>query len=157
MPRGQENTHTHTYMGFSCGSAVKESACNAGDLDSIPGLGRSPGEGKGNPRQYSGLENSMDCMGLQRVGRDQQISLDFTSCVYIYIYIYIYIYTHTHILTQVLLLYYIPYYAYTTLYMALPLLMVVPTALRVRIQAPPLPRECTRPIKETFQRSVNSA
>ena len=43
-----------------CGSAGKESACNAGDLGSIPGLGRSPEEGKGNPLQYSGLENSMD-------------------------------------------------------------------------------------------------
>ena len=42
-------------------SAGKQSACNAGDLGSIPGLGRSPGEGKGYPIQYSGLENSMDC------------------------------------------------------------------------------------------------
>ena len=40
----------------------KESACNAGDLGSISGLGRSPGEGKGYPFQYSGLENSMDCI-----------------------------------------------------------------------------------------------
>ena len=39
---------------------VKESACNAGDLGLIPGLGRSPGEGNGYPVQYSGLENSMD-------------------------------------------------------------------------------------------------
>ena len=46
--------------GFPCGSAGKESACNAGDLDSIPGLGRSPGEGKIYPLQYSGVENSMD-------------------------------------------------------------------------------------------------
>jgi len=43
-----------------CGSAGKESACNEGDLGLIPGLGRSPGEGKGYPLQYSGLENSMD-------------------------------------------------------------------------------------------------
>ena len=49
-------------MGFSCGSAGKESACNVGDLSSTPGLGRSPGEGKGNPLQYSGLKNSMDCL-----------------------------------------------------------------------------------------------
>ena len=42
------------------GSASKESACNAGDLGSILGLGRYPGEGKGYPLQYSGLENSMD-------------------------------------------------------------------------------------------------
>ena len=47
-------------MGFPCGSAGKESACNAGDLGSIPGLGRSPGEGKGYPLHYSGLKNSMD-------------------------------------------------------------------------------------------------
>ena len=45
--------------GFPGGSAGKESACNAGDLTLIPGLGRSPGEGKGYPLQYSGLENSM--------------------------------------------------------------------------------------------------
>ena len=49
-------------LGFPCGSAGKESACNAGDLGSIPGLGRSPGEEKGCPLQYSGLENSMDCI-----------------------------------------------------------------------------------------------
>ena len=40
----------------------KESTCNVGDLGSIPGLGRSPGEGKGYPLQYSGLEKSMDCV-----------------------------------------------------------------------------------------------
>ena len=48
-------------MGFPGGSADKESSCNAGDLGSIPGLGRSPGEGKGYALQYSGLEKSMDC------------------------------------------------------------------------------------------------
>ena len=51
---------TPVLLGFLCGSAGKESACNAGDLGSIPGLGRSPGEGKGYSLQYSGLENSMD-------------------------------------------------------------------------------------------------
>ena len=45
---------------FPGGSEGKESACNAGDSSSVPGLGRSPGEGNGNPLQYSGLENSMD-------------------------------------------------------------------------------------------------
>ena len=49
-------------LGFPGGSAGKESACSAGDLGSIPGLRRSPGEGKGYPLQYSGLENSMDCI-----------------------------------------------------------------------------------------------
>ena len=48
--------------GFPCGSAGNESACNAGDLGSIPGLGRFPGEGKGYPLQYSSLENFMDCI-----------------------------------------------------------------------------------------------
>ena len=47
--------------GFPYGSAGKESACNVRDLGSIPGLGRSPGEGKSYPLQYFGLENSMDC------------------------------------------------------------------------------------------------
>ena len=49
-------------MGFPCGSASKESVCNVGDLGSTPWLGRSPREGKGYPLQYSGLENSMDCI-----------------------------------------------------------------------------------------------
>ena len=48
------------FLGFPCGSTGKESTQNAGDLGLIPGLERSPGEGKGYPHQYSGLENSMD-------------------------------------------------------------------------------------------------
>ena len=54
-------THSNV-LGLPCGSAGKESACNVGDLASIPGLGRSPGEGKGYPLRYSGLEDSMDCI-----------------------------------------------------------------------------------------------
>ena len=53
---------TELNWSFSCGSAGKESTCNAGDLGSILGLGRLPGEGKDYPLQYSGLENSMDCI-----------------------------------------------------------------------------------------------
>ena len=63
--------------GFPCSSVGKESACNAGDLGSIPGLGRSPGEGNGNPLQYSCLENPMDkgvwqatVHGVSRVGHN---------------------------------------------------------------------------------------
>ena len=48
------------WEGFPYGSAGKESACNVGHLGLIPGLGRSPGEGKDYPLQYSGLETSMD-------------------------------------------------------------------------------------------------
>ena len=49
-----------SFNGFPGGSDGKESACNVGDWGLIPGLGRSPGEGNGNPLQYSGLENAMD-------------------------------------------------------------------------------------------------
>ena len=58
-----ENTISHLityFMGFPGGSDGKESVCNAGDLGSIPGLGRSPGEGNGYPLQYYSLENSTD-------------------------------------------------------------------------------------------------
>ena len=53
---------TPVLLGFPRGSAGKESARNAGDLGSIPGLGRSPGEGKGYPLHYSDLEKFMDCI-----------------------------------------------------------------------------------------------
>ena len=52
---------TPKFLGFPCGSAGKDLPV-MGDLGSIPGLGRSPGEGKGYPLQYSGLENSMNCI-----------------------------------------------------------------------------------------------
>ena len=53
----------YSYTVFPDGSDGKASVCNAGDLGSVPGLGRSPGEGNGNPLQYSCLENPMDCGG----------------------------------------------------------------------------------------------
>ena len=63
---------SQAFLGFPCDSAGKESTCSAGVLGSIPGLGRSPGEEKGYPLQYSGLENSMDCVvyGVKRVRHD---------------------------------------------------------------------------------------
>ena len=54
---------TPIFLGFLCGSAGKECACNVGDLGSIPELETSPGEGKGYPLQYSALKNSMDWIG----------------------------------------------------------------------------------------------
>ena len=60
----------HCLLGFPGGSAGKDSACNVGDLGSIPGLGRSSEEGKGYPLQCSGLENYIQSMGSQRVGHD---------------------------------------------------------------------------------------
>ena len=62
MSQRSDRVPTSVLLGFSCGSASKESSCNAGGLGSIPGLGRSLGEGKGYPLQYSDLENSIDCI-----------------------------------------------------------------------------------------------
>ena len=69
---------TPVFLGFSCGSAGKEFTCSVGDLGSIPGLGRSTGEGKSYLFQCSGLENSMDrgawqatiVHGVARIGHD---------------------------------------------------------------------------------------
>ena len=71
-------SHSSILQGFPGGSVGNESVCNAGDVDSIPRSGRSPGGGHGNPLQYSCLENPMDrgawrvtVLGLQRVGHDR--------------------------------------------------------------------------------------
>ena len=58
--------YIYIYMGFPCGSAGKESACDAGDLGSIPGLGRSPGDEKGS---FS-FQNTLVFWGSQRVGQN---------------------------------------------------------------------------------------
>ena len=63
-------------MGYPGGSAGKESAWNVGHLGLIPGLGRSPGGGKGYPLQYSGPENSMDCI-VHRVAKSWTRLSDF--------------------------------------------------------------------------------
>ena len=77
-PLEEERLPTPVSLGFSGGSASKESTRSAGDLGLIPGLGRSPGVGHGNPLQYSFLENPMNrgpwwaiqSIGLQRIGQD---------------------------------------------------------------------------------------
>jgi len=69
---------TPVFLSFPGVSTGKESACNVGDLGSIPGLGRSPGEGKGYPFQYSGLENSMDCI-VHGITKSQTQLTDFHS------------------------------------------------------------------------------
>ena len=58
----KQKKHIIIESDFPCGSTGKESTCSVGDQGSIPGLGRSPGEGNGYPLQYSGLENSTDCI-----------------------------------------------------------------------------------------------
>ena len=65
------------FLDFPCGSAGKESICNTGDLGSILGFGRSPGEGNGYPLHYSGLENSMDptVHGLKESDTTERLSL----------------------------------------------------------------------------------
>ena len=67
---GDRETHTSRVQGFPGGSNGKESARNARDLGVIPGSGRSPGEGHGNPLQYSALGNPMveELGGLQSPG-----------------------------------------------------------------------------------------
>ena len=68
--RGNQNICvTCVFVELPCGSDGKESACNAGDLGSIPGLGRSPGEENDYPLQHSGLENSMDRGAWWATGR----------------------------------------------------------------------------------------
>ena len=76
------NSMLTVIMGFPCGSAGKESACNVRDMGSIPRLWRSPGEGKGYPLQYSGLENSMDCI-VHGVAKSQTWLSDFHLTVVI--------------------------------------------------------------------------
>ena len=101
------------YVGFPGDSDSKESACNPGDLSLIPGPGRSPGEGNGNPLQDSCLEKSMDrgvwqatvCGVTKSWTRldDEHFyfhfhiymnheSLSIYACMYVCVYIYIYIY-----------------------------------------------------------------
>ena len=70
MPWRRGNLPTPVFLGFPYGSADKGYACSAGDLGSIPGLGRSPGKGKGYLLQYSDLENSMDCI-VHRIAKIQ--------------------------------------------------------------------------------------
>ena len=71
------------FLGFPCGSAGKESACNAGDLGLIPGLGKYSGEGKGYPLRYSGLENSMDSpWNRKELDMTEQLSLSLFTFIF---------------------------------------------------------------------------
>ena len=79
--------YNYVCIGFPGGSEVKASACNEGDLGLIPGWGRAPGEGNGNPLQYSCLENPMDGGAwwgtVHRVAKSWTRLSDFThSCMY---------------------------------------------------------------------------
>ena len=80
---------------FPCGSAGKESACSAGDLGLIPGVGRFPGEGYGNPFQYSGLENSMDCI-VHGVAKSRTRLSDFSLSLFTFHTILHSSYTNLH-------------------------------------------------------------
>ena len=92
IPWRRDRLPIPVFLGFPCVSAGKESVCNLGDLGLIPGLERSPGEGKGYPLQYSGLENSMDCI-VHGVAKSQtwlsdfhllinRLSLTYKSCIW---------------------------------------------------------------------------
>ena len=74
-----EVINDYFHKGFPFGSAGKESACNAGDVGSIPGLGRSPGEEKGYLLQYSGIESFMDSpCGSKESDTTERLSVSFT-------------------------------------------------------------------------------
>ena len=75
---------TPVFLGFPCGSAGEELACNAEYLGLIPGLGRYTGEGNSYPLQYSGLEDSVDCLnhgggGCKELDKTEQLSLSNSS------------------------------------------------------------------------------
>ena len=72
----RDRLSTPVFLGFPCGSGGKESACNVGDLGSIPGLGGSSGDRKSYSLQYSGLKNSMDCT-VHGVAKSQTQLSDF--------------------------------------------------------------------------------
>ena len=80
------------YLGFTGGLAGKECPCNVGDLDSIPGFGRSPGGGHGNPLQYSCLENPHGQRSLEGCSPWGREELDTTEQLSKHIYIYTYMY-----------------------------------------------------------------
>ena len=84
---------TPVFLCFPCGSTGKESACNARDLDLIPGLGRSLGEGQGYPLQYSGLENSMDSIvhGVTKSWTqlsDFHMMMNFVCQLFVFLWLY---------------------------------------------------------------------
>ena len=74
-----QNPCSLTYSVFPGGSDGKASACNAGDLGSVPGSGRCPGEGNGNPLRYSCLESPLDKVMVNRVTKSRTGPSDFTS------------------------------------------------------------------------------
>ena len=88
MPLTTDVNSDEPIKGFPGGSAGKESPCNVRNLGSIPGLGRSPGEGNSYPLQYSGLENSMDCKEsdtIQQLSFSIKVLFDFSrekQCMY---------------------------------------------------------------------------
>ena len=77
IPWRRDRLPIPVFLGPPGGSVGKESTCTGGDMGSIPGLGRSPEEGKGYLLQYSGLENSLDCIvhGVAASGMAEQLSL----------------------------------------------------------------------------------
>ena len=107
LEKGQA-THFSS-LDFPCGSAAKESTLNAGDLGSVPRLRRSPGEGKGYPLHYSGLENSTECVihgvtkSWTRLSDFHFSSLLMCVCVCVCVCVYRererYVYVYTEIIT----------------------------------------------------------
>ena len=92
VPWGRDRLPTPVFMGFPGGSGGKESAHNVGDLGSIPGLGRSPGGGHGNPLQYSCLENphgQRSLTGHSPWGHKESDTIERLSTAHMYLFIYL--------------------------------------------------------------------
>ena len=85
IPQRRDRPPSPVFLGFPGGSAGKESACNVGDLGSIPGLGRFPGEGNSYPLQYSCLENPHEQRSLTERVRQDRVMKHSTD-IYIYIW-----------------------------------------------------------------------
>ena len=98
------HAHIYTYMGFPRGSDSEESACNVGDRRSIPGLGRTPGRGHGNPLQYTLLENPHGVEVPGRLG-SQRLGQDCATKHSAYMYVYITHFTPTALMSSFLLSY----------------------------------------------------
>ena len=75
-------------LGLPCGSVGKESTCSVGDLGLIRRSGRCPGEGKGYPLQYSGLENSVDCTVHEVTKSDYTMSSVYYSFTFLFVFIF---------------------------------------------------------------------
>ena len=97
IPWRRDRLPTPVFLGFLCGSAGKEYTCNEGDLGSVPEVGRSPGEGKSYPLQYSCLENTMDRGSWYSYSELQSMGLQESDTTNTCVHTHAHIHTNTHV------------------------------------------------------------